>query len=133
MAVGDLTIAYSTTSVVFDQFSGDDLPRAYVSQASLDFSILGAGYSSGPARRQRKIWTVAAYATTTQCSTLLNIFNAWDNARATGSNLAEVDITDELFGSTVTAKGFFTDPPVITKVSGGNNRLFLITFALTET
>lgn len=132
MAAGDLSVNYGATTVTFDQFSGDDLPRAYLGQASLEFSALGAGYGTGPAKKQRRIWSIAAYATTAQVTNLFVIFEAWDTARATGTNTAEVNIQDELFGATVTAKGFFTDPPKISKLGSGNNKLFLVTFALTE-
>ena len=132
MAAGDLTINYGATTVVFDQFSGDDLPRAYLGQASLEFSALGTGYGAGPAKRQRRIWSVAAYATTAQVTNLFIIFDAWDTARATGTNTAEVNIQDELFGTLLSAKGFFTDPPKISKLGPGNNKIFLLTFALTE-
>lgn len=133
MATGDLTIAYNSSSVVFNQFSGEDLPRAYVGQASLEFSQQGVGYSNGPARRQRKIWTVAAYATQQQCEDTLAIFDAWDTERSLGTNTAEITVTDELFGSTITATGFFTTPPTIQKLGSGNDTLFLLTFGLTET
>lgn len=132
MAVGEFTVTYDGSSVTFDKFSGDDLPRAYLGQASLEFSALGAGYATGPSKRQRRIWSIATYATKQQCLDLLSIFEGWDTERATGVNTAEVDIQDELFGSTVSAKGFFTDPPVVSKLSSGNNTLFLLTFALTE-
>lgn len=133
MAAGQLTISYSSSSVSFDKFSGEDLPRAYLGQASLEFSALGAGYSTGPSKKQRKIWSVATYATKQQCIDLLGIFEAWDTERATGVDVAEVTVTDELFGSALTASAFFTDPPVVSKLASGNNRDFLLTFALTET
>jgi len=133
MAAGELTISYASSSVSFNKFSGEDLPRAYLGQASLEFSALGAGYSTGPSKRQRRIWSVATYATKQQCLDLLAIFESWDAARATGIDVAEVDIQDELFGSAVTTKGFFTDPPVVSKLASGNNVDFLLTFALTET
>jgi hypothetical protein len=133
MAAGQLTISYSSGSVSFDKFSGEDLPRAYLGQASLEFSALGAGYSTGPSKKQRKIWSIATYATKQQCIDLLAIFEAWDTERATGVDVAEVTVTDELFGSAVTASAFFTDTPVVSKLASGNNRDFLLTFALTET
>lgn len=133
MAAGQLTVSYSTSSVSFDKFSGEDLPRAYLSQASLEFSALGAGYSTGPSKRQRKIWSIATYATKQQCLDLLSIFDAWDTERATGVDVAEVTVVDELFGTAITTSAFFTDPPVVSKLSSGNNVDFLLTFALTET
>ena len=133
MAAGEFTVTYDSTTVTFNKFSGDDLPRAYLGQASLEFSALGAGYATGPSRRQRKLWSIAAFATKQQALDILTLFEAWDTDRATGINSAEVAVQDELLGSTVTANGFFTDPPVITKLSPGNNVMFLVTFAITET
>ena len=133
MAAGELTFRYGSTYATFNQFSGDDLPRSYLSQASLEFSALGVGYATGPVKRQKRIWSVAAYSEYQMISQLLYVFDQWDAARATGSNVAEIDIQDELFGSVVLAKGFFTDPPVVTKVASSNNRLFLVSFAVTET
>lgn len=133
MAAGDLTVTYDTTSVVFNQFSGEDLPRAYLGQATLEFSAVGAGYSAGPSVKQKRIWSVAAYATYQQCLDIFTIFEGWDTQRATGVNTAEVAVQDELFGSTITANAFFTDPPVVSKLGSGNDTLYLVTFALTET
>lgn len=133
MAVGDFSVTYDGTSVTFNQFSGEELPRTYLGQASLEFSAQGAGYSNGPARRQRKVWSVAAYATRQQCEDMFALFEAWDQERSTGLNTAEVDVQDELFGATVTAKGFFTTPPTVSKLGSGNDTLFLLSFGLTET
>ena len=132
MAAGELTISYDGDSVTFDKFSGEDLPRAYLGQASLEFSAIGVAYGTGPSKKQRKIWSIASYVTKQQALDLMAIFEAWDQERSTGINTAEVDITDELLGSTVNAKAFFTDPPVVSKLAGGNNAMFLLTFALTE-
>lgn len=133
MATGDFTVTYDGSSVTFNQFSGDDLPRAYLGQAALEFSALGAGYATGPSRRQRKLWSIAAFATKQQVLDILSLFEAWDADRANSLNTTEVTVQDELLGSTVNATGFFTDPPVVTKLSPGNNVMFLVTFAITET
>lgn len=130
MATGDFTVTYDGTSVTFNQFSGDDLPRAYLGQATLEFSALGAGYSNGPSKRQRKIWSISAYASRQKCLDLFTLFNSWDVDRANSSNTAEVDVQDELFGTTILTKGFFTSPPAISSV--GNDSVYLVTFVLTE-
>lgn len=131
MAVGDLTVAYSSYTVIINQFSNDSLPRSILGQASLDFSLSGAGIAEGPPVAQKKIWSVAAYATYTQCQNMLDLFYAWDAVRALGTNSAQVSITDETFGSTITASGFFTTPPEITKV-GTSDQYYLLSFGLTE-
>ena len=132
MAQGDLSISYGSTTVVFNKFSDEALPRAYLSQTSLEFSAVGAGYSTGPAKRQRKIWTVASYGTEQQVNNTFALFDAWDLARSTGLNNAQVSITDELFGSTITSQAFFTEAPAVNALASGNADYYLISFALTE-
>lgn len=119
-------------SVYFTHFADDQLPLAVISQASLEFTQLGLGYATGPARKQRKIWNVSAYVDQTQWSDLLSVFNSWDAQRATGSNTATVTVVDGLLGSSITTKAFFTDNPTLTKVAPGNNVIFIVNFALTE-
>ena len=132
MALGDLSVNYGGTTVVFDKFSDEGLPRAYLGQATLEFSSSGAGYSTGPAKRQRKIWTVASYATQQQVIDTFTLFDAWDLARSEGLNNAKVTVNDELFGSTITTFAFFTEPPAVTKLGAGNDSYYLLSFALTE-
>ena len=55
MAAGDLTVTYSTYTVVLNLFSDDSLPRSILGQASLEFSALGAGIAEGPPVAQKKI------------------------------------------------------------------------------
>ena len=131
MAAGDLTVVYSTYTVTINQFSDESLPRSILGQASLEFSALGAGIAQGPPKAQKKIWSVAAYATYTQCQSMLDLFYAWDAVRAQGTNSAVVSISDETFGSTITASGFFTTPPEITRV-GTSDEYYLLSFGLTE-
>jgi len=131
MALGDLTISYSNNSVTLNLFSGDTLPRSIVGQASLEFSALGAGIAQGPPKLQRRIWSVAAYATYTQCTDLIDLFNAWDAQRALGKNNAEVSIADQTFGATVNASGFFSTPPEISR-AGTSEEYYLLSFGITE-
>ena len=72
---GSITIAYGSNSVAFTDFLNEDLPSSTLGQASLNFSQIGLGYSTGPARRQRLIWAIATLATSTQIATLNTIFN----------------------------------------------------------
>lgn len=130
--MSSISIGYNTTTVSFDQFSGDDLPRSYLSQATLDFSALGVAYSTGSTKRQRKIWAVAAVGTIQQWNNLVIIFEQWDLDRSRGSNVAAVTIQDTLLGSNINTFGFFTTAPTLGKLSPGNNTLFVISFAITE-
>ena len=136
---GSITVSYGSDSVEFTDFSGEDLPGQTLGQASLEFTQIGLGYSLGPARRQRKIWAIAAFATPTQVATLNTIFDAWDTARSTSVNNALVNVVDDLLRErtgntsipTVSTTAFFTTPPTIAMV-GSSNNIFLISFGLTE-
>ena len=136
---GSITVSYGSNSVEFTDFSGEDLPGQTLGQASLEFTQIGLGYSQGPARRQRKIWAVAAFATSAQIATLNTIFEAWDTARSTSVNNAVVNVVDDLLrektGNTdipsVTTTAFFTSPPVVSLV-GSSNSVYLLSFGLTE-
>lgn len=129
---GSITISLGVNSVTFDKFSDDNLPRSYITQASLNFSQLGVGYGTGPVVRQKRLWTVSAFATASEYQTLIDIFEAWDDIRTTGTNLATVSLVDTTLGATVTADVFFTTAPELTKLGSGNNTLFLVSVGLTE-
>lgn len=137
---GSITVSSGATSVVFTQFSGDDLPSSTLGQANLEFSQIGLGYATGPAKKQRRIWAIAAYVNASQIVQLNTIFEAWDTARSTSLNTATVSITDNLLNQatgnsgipSVTTDVFFTTPPQYSKVGGSNNETFLVSFGLTE-
>ena len=137
---GSITVTYGATSVVLTQFSGDDLPSSTLGQANLEFSQIGLGYATGPAKTQRKIWAIAAFVDATQIVQLNTIFEAWDTARSTSLNTATVSVTDNLLNQatgnssipSVTTTAFFTTPPQYSKVGGSNNNIFLASFGLTE-
>lgn len=129
---GSITISLGVNSVTFDKFSDDNLPRSFISQASLNFSQLGVGYGTGPVVRQKRLWTVSAFATAAEYQSLITIFEAWDDTRITGTNLATVSLVDTTLGSTVSADVFFTTPPELAKLGSGNNSLFLVSVGLTE-
>lgn len=133
MTANSIQVSYLSFSVSFTDFSDDSLPRSILEQASLEFSGLGAPYASGVAKRQRRIWSIAAFGQISQWNALMNIFEKWDNDRVTGSNIAEVTIVDNLLGTPVAAYGFFTSAPTISKVAPGNNKVFLMAFGITET
>lgn len=136
---GSITVSYGSDSVQFTDFSGDDLPGQTLSQASLEFTQTGTSYSQGPARRQRKIWAIAAFVTPAQIATLNTIFEAWDLARSTSVNNAVVNVVDDLLRektgntniSSVTTTAFFTTPPSVSLV-GASNNIYLLSFGLTE-
>jgi hypothetical protein len=125
-------VSYGVNSLNFTHFANDELPVSILQQADLEFSQIGVGYASGPVKRQRKVWTISAFVDRTQWNTLQTIYNSWDNARASGSNLATVSITDTILGQSFSSTAFFTSAPTLTKVAPGNNFIFITDFVLTE-
>jgi hypothetical protein len=132
MSVGVLTVSYGSSSVEFSEFSDTQLPSSYMAQASLEFSQIGAAYASGPARKQRKMWSVSSYVSRSKWASLEALYEEWDSKRAEGDNLAYVNITDELLGNPKTYNAFFTEPPSLSKLAPSNNTIFLATFVLVE-
>lgn len=136
---GSLTISYGSDSVSFTKFSGEELPSSVLGQANLEFSQIGLGYATGPARAQRKIWAVATYATPAEIATLNTIFTAWDTARSTSLNTAVVNVVDNLLREktgnssipSVSTTAFFTTAPSVSLI-GRSNEVFLLSFGLTE-
>lgn len=132
MTAGYLTLSAYGESVTLSSFTDTQFPRSYMSQATLEFSQIGTAYASGPARRQRRMWSVSAFVTATQWTDLDNVYAAWDARRAEGDNLAVVTVVDSLIGSSHTYQAFFTEPPALSKLSGGNNTDFNASFVLVE-
>jgi len=132
MARGKITVSFNGSSVEFDRFTDTEFPRTYMAQASLEFSQIGTAYASGPARKQRQMWSISSHIGVTKWDQIRALYDAWDAKRATGDNLAFVEINDELIGTAKNYKAFFTEPPALTKISPGNNRNFIVTFVLVE-
>lgn len=132
MTAGSLTVSAYGSSVTLTRFTDTEFPRSFMSQATLEFSQIGTAYASGPARRQRRMWSVSAFVTATQWNNLESVYGAWDERRAEGDNLAVVTVNDTLIGSSQTYQAFFTEPPSLTKLAGGNNTDFAASFVLVE-
>jgi len=135
MASGTLSISYGGHTVTFDKFSDDTVPGTFLDEATIQFTQTGLAYSSGPVRRMKKVFSISSFITKEQWNSLLSLHSAWDGARASGSAVAEVVITNGLLNpsSPVVTKGFFTAQPQIQKVAPSNNSIFLTTFVLQET
>lgn len=133
-AVGSITVA----GVTFDKFVNEDLPSTYLNQAELSFSQFGVAYTIGPAKKQRRIWTISAYATATQVDAINSAFRTWDANREQLTGLATVTVVDNLLYAVgaataeVEVEAFFTTPPQVSKLAAGNNDHFVVTFSLTE-
>jgi hypothetical protein len=129
-----IKIQYEAQIVEFTNFTDTEFPRSYMAQASLEFSQLGTAYASGPARRQRKMWSISAIVEREEVSILTSLYEQWDTKRATGNNLATVKLTDYLLSLVgVEYKVFITEPPAITKLGAGSNNHFVVTMVMVET
>lgn len=132
MSAGVVTLTFNNKTATVSRFSDTAFPRSYMAQASLEFSQIGTAYASGPARRQRQMWSISAYVTAEEWEDIEDVYIAWDRQRAQGDNLAYVNIEDGLLGTPKTYKAFFTEPPVLTKLSPGNNTDYNASFVLVE-
>lgn len=129
-----IKIQYNSYEVEFENFTNTDFPRSYMAQASLEFSQLGTAYANGPARKQRKMWSISSIIKRSQVATLSSLYEAWDSKRAEGSNLATVTLTDYLLSpSGATYQVFVTEPPSFTKMGPGNNTDFAVVMVMVET
>ncbi|MFZ9315831.1 MAG: hypothetical protein ACO24P_00705 [Candidatus Nanopelagicaceae bacterium] len=129
-----IKIQYGSHIVEFENFTDTQLPRSYMAQANLEFSQLGTAYATGPARKQRKMWSISAIIERDKIETLSNLYEAWDLKRSEGANLATVKLTDYLLnpgGSMFDV--FITEPPNLTKLASGNNNYFIATMVMVET
>jgi len=132
MTTATLTLTGYTKTVSFYNFTDTSYPGTYMAQANLEFSQIGTAYASGPARKQRKMWSVSSIISASQWVELTALYEAWDTARAEGDNLAVVNLVDNLLGGNVSAEVFFTEPPALTKISSGNNRDYIASFVVVE-
>jgi len=129
-----IKIEYATYEIEFENFTDTNFPRSYMAQASLEFSQLGTAYASGPARKQRKMWSISSIINRSQISDLSSLYEAWDTKRAEGSNLATVKLTDYLLSESGSVhQVFITEPPSLTKLGAGNNNDFVVVLVLVET
>lgn len=129
-----IKIQYGTHQIEFENFTDTNFPRSYMAQANLEFSQLGTAYASGPARKQRKMWSISAFLGRSDLAILNNLYEAWDAKRAEGANLATVVLTDYLLSPTGTSYNvFITEPPAFTKLASGNNNTFIATMVMVET
>lgn len=132
MSAGLISLTYGSTTVSFSNFTDTEFPRSYMAQANLEFSQIGTAYASGPARRQRQMWSMSVFVNLSEWQALETLFILWDSQRATGNNLAVVILGDSLTGSVKNHRVFFTEPPALSKISSGNNKTFIATFVLVE-
>lgn len=132
MSAGSITVSSSGGSVTFTRFSDTELPSSYMAQASLEFSQIGTAYASGPARKQRKMWSISVFVTISEWNSLVSVYESWDQKRSQGGNLAVATLYDNLLGVGRSYSVFFTEPPNLSKLSGSNNTDFLASFVVVE-
>jgi hypothetical protein len=115
-------------TLLFSQFTGEDLPRSYVGNASFSTSANGTTVLGGPAYRQKYIWGISAFVTPSEALTLDAMYRAWDLDRSTGAGVA-CGVTDELFGASLTTSAVFSTPPSYVRLSPST---WTVDFGLSE-
>jgi len=133
MADGTIDIAFDGNNFQFALFDDTELPGMRVAQASLEYSSFGAGYMSGPATKQKRMWAISAIIPATQRASLETLYDAWDTERATGSNDAVVTLVDGLLAADTTVYNtVFTEPPTYSTVGRGRTRYLKVSTVLME-
>lgn len=130
----DITISYTgqqgqgTVSVVVSDFVGDDRPRSYQDNNSLDFTATGSAFILGPAYRNKYIWAISTILTVVDADSLETLFENWDSDRGVGFNAA-VNVVDDTTTTQKNVSAVFSTAPTFAK-RGPN--YFEVAFGLTE-
>jgi hypothetical protein len=127
-----LQLAYNADTVKFYNFADDSYPIQYLTEASFEYTAQGVSFSSGPVRKQKRIFTVSAYVGYSDWVDLDTVFSKWDEDRGKGENAKITIVSTLLTGNAETYYGFFTTPPSLQKVGPSNQKVFLVTTALSE-
>lgn len=134
MAAPGIELSYGGASIRLDRFNGAGAQRSYVDTATLQFSTTGAAIQSGNSRNVRRLWTVATLTDKQTAHDLLDLYEAWDAARATGA-VAVVALSDEITARDpavpITASTVFTDPVNMERAANGSP-LYRVSFGLSE-
>ena len=74
--------------ITISNFTDTTLPRTYLSDVSYGQSLKGATILTGPAFRQKYIWTISAHLSPAKAQELDAMFRAWDTDRSDGYSAA---------------------------------------------
>lgn len=129
-AAGQIELTYSTYTFSFSEFLDEDLPRQFISEASVGVSAQGAQIYAGAPYTAKHIWTINCPVTKVEAQSIVAAFQDFDSRRASGE-LPTVTVDDFTFGSRVTANTVFSTPPSVSKF-GNSTTHAIITFGLTE-
>ena len=113
---------------IIDNFDSNDLPRSYQGDAGFSKSANGTSIISGPAYRQKHSWVFSTMMTTAKAAEFDEMFQAWEDDRAAGLNVA-IGIVDETWGASVSKSAVFSSAPTYTYLNGKDT---LVSFGLTE-
>lgn len=124
-----IAISYSTYSVTFDKFLDENLPRTYLEEGTLDYSLTGTTILGGPARVSKRIWALSGILSTTDAQSLDAMYRQWLINKSSGSS-AIVSLTDDTFTPTsISANVLFSTAPTYTKFAP---ELWIASLGLTE-
>ena len=114
--------------ITFTDFTDNSLPRVYDSSLNYGQSVTGASVLTGPAFRQKYMWTISAHLTKTKALELDAMFQAWDEDRSNGLNAA-VGLIDKTFGPEISTSAIFSTTPSYVYYSGA---VVVVSFGLSE-
>lgn len=124
-----IAITYSTYSVTFDKFLDENLPRTYLEEGTLDYSLAGTTIIGGPSRVSKRIWAISGVLSTTDAQNLDAMYLSWLTAKSSGA-AAVVALTDDTFTpTTINANTLFSTAPTYTSFAPA---LWIASLGLTE-
>lgn len=124
-----IAISYSTYSVTFDKFLDENVPRTYLEEGTLDYSLSGTTILGGPSRVSKRIWAISGILSTEDAQALDAMYLAWLTAKSTGA-AALVSLTDDIFTPTsISANALFSTAPTYTSFAP---TLWIASLGLTE-
>lgn len=124
-----IAISYSTYSVTFDKFLDENVPRTYLEEGTLDYSLAGTTILGGPSRVSKRIWAISGILSTADAQELDAMYLAWLTAKSSGA-AAVVALTDDIFTPTnISANALFSTAPTYTVFAP---TLWIASLGLTE-
>jgi hypothetical protein len=112
-----IAISFLTYSVTFDKFTDENLPRTYLEEGTIDYSLAGTTIVGGPNRVSKRTWAISAILHETDAKELEAMYRSWMSSKVTGNSFV-VNLVDETFtNDTISAGVLFSVAPTFTKFS----------------
>jgi hypothetical protein len=112
-----IAISFSTYGVTFEKFTDENLPRTYLEEGTIEYSLAGTTIVGGPNRISKRTWAISAVLDDADAKELEAMYRSWMQSKVTGSSFV-VNLTDETFtDETISAGVLFSVAPTFTKFS----------------